>query len=361
LDALTAVKLVVGLALLVAGAEVLVRGAARIATGFGISPLVVGLTVVAFGTSASELSVSVMAALRGQPDLAFGNVVGSNICNVLLILGLAAVITPLTVDRTLVRREGPLMLVTAAALGVLALDHEISRLDGALLVLGLVAYVAYTVQVARQAKKKGAVSGPEDEAPEGPGSPAVAVVFVLAGLALLLLGSEWLVGGAVVLARAVGVSELVIGLTVVSVGTSLPEVATTVVAAARGQRDLAVGNVVGSNIFNVLCVLGATALVSPRGIPVATEALFFDVPVMVAASAVALPIFFSSYAIERWEGGLLLGLYAAYVTYLVLAAQSHAALGTFSGIMLAFVLPLAALAVGGTAVQSWRRQRAAPG
>ncbi|MCB9651964.1 MAG: calcium/sodium antiporter [Deltaproteobacteria bacterium] len=356
MDALTVIKLVAGLALLVGGAELLVRGAARIATGFGISPLVVGLTVVAFGTSASELSVSVMAALRGQPGLAFGNVVGSNICNVLLILGLAAVVTPLTVARTLVRREGPLMVAAAAAMAVLALDHEIGRLDGALLVLGLAGYMAYTVRVARQSRRE-ALSGPEAPV-EGPAGPGLAVLYVLGGLGMLVLGSEWLVSGAVTLARAMGVSDLVIGLTVVSIGTSLPEVATTVVAAARGERDMAVGNVVGSNIFNVLCVLGVTALVAPHGVPVPSEALFFDLPVMVAACVVALPIFFSNYAIERWEGALLLAYYAAYVTYLVLAAQSHDALDTFSGVMLLFALPLSALAVVGTALQSWRRQRA---
>ncbi len=354
MDTVTTLQFLAGFVLLVAGAEVLVRGAASIATGFGISPVIVGLTVVAFGTSASELSVSIMAASRAQPDLAFGNVVGSSICNVLLILGLAALVTPLTVDRAIVRREGPLMLGSALLMGVLALDHELSRLDGLILFSLLLAFIGFTVQGARKDK---AAAESAEAPPDGPKGVLKAGLFVLVGLAMLVGGSEWLVKGAVSMARTLGVSELIIGLTVVSIGTSLPEIATTVVAALRGQRDLAVGNVVGSNIFNVLCVLGLTAIVAPRGIQISPNALYFDLPIMIAACAVSLPIFFSDYAIERWEGGVLFGAYIAYVAYLALDAQGHAAVQGFGQVMLLFAVPLSVMAVIATAFQSWRRGR----
>ncbi len=331
---------VAGLVALVAGAELLVRGAARLAYAFGISPLVVGLTVVAFGTSAPEIAVSVGAATRGQVDLAVGNVVGSNIFNVLFILGLSALITPLVVARQLIRQEVPLMIGVSVLLLVFALDGRIGRLEAATLCAGM---VGYTVFLVRQSRAEAAVlraGGAETVAPARQCALVLDAVFVLGGLALLVLGAGWLVEAAVSLARWLGVSELVIGLTIVAAGTSLPEVASSIVAAIRGERDIAVGNVIGSNLFNILACLGIAGLVAAEPLAVAPAVRTFDLPVMVAVAFVCLPVFFTGASIERWEGAVLFGYYVAYTAYLILRSAEHDALPAFSAVMAGFVIPL---------------------
>ncbi|MFN7989246.1 MAG: calcium/sodium antiporter [Thermoanaerobaculia bacterium] len=354
---LTIVLFLAGIVLLVVGADLLVRGASRLALAAGVSPLVVGLTVVAFGTSAPEMAVSVKAAVTGQADIAYGNVVGSNVFNVLFILGLSALVAPLLVDRQLMRRDVPIMIGTSLLLPALAFDGRIGRLDGALLFAGIVAYTLYSVvQSRREAAARREADPGEKPGPTGPA--AVNVLLVLGGLAMLVLGARWLVGGAVELARAFGVSELVIGLTIVAAGTSLPEVATSVLAAFRGQREIAVGNVVGSNVFNILCVLGLAGLVAPGGVPVAPQALAFDTPVMIAVAVACLPIFFTGHVIARWEGGLFLFFYAAYTAFLVMKATSSASLPALQGAMVWFVLPLTAVTLGVLTVLAFRRQRA---
>ncbi len=332
---------VLGLTVLVVGADVMVRGASRLAVSFGISPLVVGLTVVAFGTSAPEMAVSVGATLAGNADLAIGNVVGSNIANVLLILGISALITPLLVAEQIIRQEVPIMIGASLLMVVMALDGHISRFEGALLFALVVAYTVFLIRQSRRASK-----ATEDEfADEIPTSNwdrhwSVQLALVAGGLALLVLGADWLVNAAVGVAKIFGVSDLVIGLTVVAVGTSMPEVATSIVAALRGQRDIAVGNVVGSNVFNIFAVIGATGLVSSAGIPVPEAARNFDLWVMLAVAFACLPILITGREIARWEGGVFLAYYAAYTAYLVLAAQQHDALQAFSGVMLSYVMPL---------------------
>lgn len=354
MSAMTVVLFVAGLGLLVLGAEWLVRGASRLAAALGISPLVIGLTVVAFGTSAPEVAVSVKSAWAGQPDLALGNVVGSNIFNVLLILGASAVVTPLLVSSQLIRLDVPVLIGLSVLTLLLAGDGSIGRLDGAILFAGAVAYTAFQI---RQSRKESAAIRDEYAQEYGPkpSSTAANLAFVGAGLALLVLGSRWLVNGAVAFAQALGVSELVIGLTVVAAGTSLPEVATSILAAFRGERDIAVGNVVGSNIFNLLAVLGLAGLVAPSGLPAPAALLRFDLPVMVAVAIACLPIFASGATIARWEGALFLFYFAAYTAYVVLAAQQHDALPAFSAAMEAFVLPLTAVTL---AVVGWRAWRA---
>ena len=269
---MTFVYLIAGLVLLVAGAEVLVRGAARLAAQFGISPLVIGLTVVAFGTSAPETAVSVQASLNGSGDIAIGNVVGSNIANVLLILGMTALVAPLVVSRQLIRLDVPIMIGASLVTFGLAWDGQLSRIDGAIL---FSAVVIYTLFLVISSRRESAAAADDEFAKEfgldEPAKPHAGLInagLVLAGLVLLVVGSNFLVEGAVALARALGLSELVIGLTVIAVGTSLPELATSIMAAFRGERDIAVGNIVGSNIFNLLCVLGLASLVSPQAIGV---------------------------------------------------------------------------------------------
>ena len=357
---MTVMLLLLGLALLLVGAEMLVRGASRLALATGMSPLVIGLTVVAFGTSTPELAVSIGAANSGVPDIALGNVVGSNITNVLLILGVSALIAPLIVARQLIRVDVPIMLGVSVLALVLALDGGIGRVDGAILAALLVGYTLLQVRLGRSDPAAGdtaldTVNGP----PRGTRAWVMNVALVGGGLALLILGANWLVDSATLIARQFGLSELVIGLTVVAVGTSMPEIATSIIATIRGQRDLAVGNVVGSNIFNLLGVLGLAAVISPTGIPVSPAAVNFDIPVMIATAVACLPIFFTGHSIQRWEGAVFLGYYVAYTAYLLLDAAGHDALPDFRLAMLWVVMPLTVVTLS---VVTWRhlRSRAAP-
>ena len=342
-----------GLAVLVVGADVLVRGASRLAVSFGVSPLVVGLTVVAFGTSAPEMAVSVGSALAGTPDLAIGNVVGSNIANVLLILGISALITPLLVDEQIIRQEIPIMIGASALLVVMALDGNIGLLESIVLFALVIAYTVFLVIQSRRASK-----AVQDEFETGiPTSTwdshwAVQIGLIAAGLAMLVVGADWLVDAAVAFARAFGVSDLVIGLTVVAVGTSMPEIATSIVAAMRGQRDIAVGNVVGSNVFNILAVLGAAGIASGAGLPVSEAARNFDLWVMLAVAFACLPIMITGREIARWEGVVFLAYYAAYTAWLVLQAQQHASVPAFSGIMLGYVMPITVITIVVSIVRS---------
>jgi cation:H+ antiporter len=362
-ELLTIALFLAGIVLLILGAELLVRGAARLAVGAGISPLVVGLTVVAFGTSSPELAVGVQAALSGDANVALGNVVGSNIANVLLILGLAALIAPLMVAPQIIRQEVPLMIGASVLVLLLAFDGALSRVDGALLLAGMVLYTVFTLLQARRASR--GVREEYAQAIDGDARGArrrwpLDIALVLVGLVLLTLGADWLVGGATAFATALGVSDLVIGLTVVAVGTSLPEIASSVLASLRGERDIAVGNVVGSCLFNVLAVLGVTAAASPTGVTVPQAALQFDLPVMLATAVACLPIFVHRGAILRWEGAVFLGYYVAYTVYLLLSASHHALLGPFSMVMLAFVVPLTVitvLVITGRFVHAERRAR----
>jgi cation:H+ antiporter len=368
-----ALSILGGLAVLTAGAEGLVRGASRLALLAGISPLVVGLTVVAYGTSTPELVVSVKAALGGNPDIAVGNVVGSNIFNVLFILGVSALIAPLVVARQLVRLEVPIMIGVSVLLWALALGGRLARVEGLVLFAGIVAYTIWTIRrsvreqaAARTAPAPGGGVGPAGGAAPAGGAPPrgaravlTSVAFVLGGLVLLVVGGRWFVDGSIALARTLGVSDLVIGLTIVAAGTSMPEVATSILATIRGERDIAIGNVVGSNIYNILAILGFSAIVPSEGLPVAASMRAFDLPVMTAVAVACLPIFFTGYSIGRLEGLVFLGGYAAYTAYLILAAAQHDALETYSAVMLWFVLPLTALGIG---VSLWRalRGRSAP-
>ncbi|WP_345294285.1 calcium/sodium antiporter [Luteimonas vadosa] len=354
---MTVLLLLAGFVLLVAGAEALVRAAVRLAGATGLSPLVIGLTVVAYGTSAPEFAASLGAALTGVPDLALGNVIGSNIANVLLILGATALAAPLVVSRQMVRLDVPIMVGVSLLAFALAADGRLGRGDGLLLLAG---GVGYSVLLVWMGKRK-----PDDAvAPEVETTPVRwgrDIGLLLSGLAALVLGARWLVEGAVAVAGLFGMSELVIGLTVVAVGTSLPELATSILAAMRGQRDLAVGNIVGSCIFNLLLVLGATAAIAPGGIAVGGGVLGFDLPVMTAVALACLPIFFTGHEIARWEGALFLGYYIAYTAYLWLDSTHNAALPMYSLAMMAFVVPLTVVTLAIVTLRAWRHRRGRSG
>jgi cation:H+ antiporter len=312
------------LVFLVLGAEFLVRGASRTAAALGISPLIIGLTVVAYGTSMPEMAVSTIAGLTGAEDISVGNVVGSNIFNILLILGISALITPLVVSEQLIRLDVPLMVIVSIAVFLLGMDGRISRLDGMLLTASIALYTLSLIAINRRQQRTKLQEDIGKDSPKGLsgwGFWLLNLAQVIGGLSLLIFGSQLLVTGAVSIARHFGISELVIGLTIVAAGTSLPELATSVVASMRGERDIAVGNIVGSNIFNLLAVLGVSAAVSARGIGVSQAALSFDFPVMLAVSVLCLPIFFTGSKIDRREGFVFLALYLAYLWYLAVSSS----------------------------------------
>lgn len=345
MTAFEVVQFGVGLIALLVGAEVLVRGASRLALRLGLSSLVVGLTVVAFGTSSPELAVSTVAAFDGRAGVAVGNVVGSNLCNMLLILGLTAVIQPLRVDRWLVVRDGPLMLGLSVLMTIFMASGDVGRLEGGLLFALLVAYLAVAILQARASEPPAAELDRAAELTATPGALVRDLLRIIVGLALLTFGSDWLVESASAGAIALGVSELVVGLTVVSIGTSLPEIATSLLAAARGERDLAAGNVVGSNIFNMGCVLGVAGLVSPEPIAVSEPAQAFDLPWMLVTGTLVLVFLAAQRLVTRLEGATLAGLYLLYLVALVLDAQGVVPLATASTRWLASGVLLAAPAL----------------
>ncbi len=336
--------LALGLAVLVAGAELLVRGASRLAAAAGVSPLVIGLTVVAFGTSAPESAASLRASLSGAADLAVGNVAGSNIMNVLGILGISALAAPLAVHRQVVRRELPIMVAATGLAWGLSLGGNLGRAAGIGLLLGVVAYTAYLL---REARKDVANREQAADKPRGARALARAGALAAVGLIMLVAGADWLVDGAAGLARGLGVSELVIGLTVVAAGTSLPELATSVAAALKGERDLAVGNVVGSNIFNLTAVLGLAAVAAPAGVAVHPQLLRYDFPVMMGAAVACLPVCLTGLEVSRAEGALFLLSYLLYVALVVWQAVGQAPLEP------AHLAALALLPAVGAALLSW--------
>lgn len=351
--------LIGGLTCLTIGAETLLKGATRLAVAWGITPLVVGMTVVAYGTSAPEVAVTVQAVYSDppQPDLAIGNVVGSNISNILLVLGIASLVAPLLVSRSLVRFSVPIMIAAAGLVWGMSLDGQIGKLEGIGLLSGAVLFSVISVLRSRAQTAARARAYPGDLPPPVTRTGRTTIlnlVAIGAGLALLVLGSRWLVEGATQIARLLNVSELIVGLTIVAVGTSLPEIATSLVASIRNQRDIAVGNVVGSNIFNLLLVLGFCATLSPEPVRVQSSALRFDIPIMFAVSLAAWPIFYTEWTIKRWEGFAFLVFYGAYTMFLYLQATQHGALNQYTTAMVYFILPISALVLVVFAFRHWQ-------
>lgn len=300
-----------GLVLLALGAEGLVRGSVSLALRMGVTPLVIGLTVVAFGTGSPELVVCIEAALKGDSSIALGNVIGSNISNVALILGIAAMVRPMRARSALVRREVPVMIGITLLLCLLMWDGMLSRIDGLLLVAGAIAYTAVAYAAARRSKDDALAEEVSAEVGTKPKRKVwLDLLFIAVGIAALVLGANFLVDGAVIVAEWFGISRIVIGLTVVAIGTSLPELATSVVAANKGEADVALGNVVGSNVLNILAILGITAIIHP----ISTAGLRpLDIAVFIATAVLLLPILRTGMVLKRWEGGVMIAAYAAYV------------------------------------------------
>ncbi|MBE9146205.1 calcium/sodium antiporter [Planktothrix mougeotii] len=350
--------LIGGLVLLVGGAELLVRGASNIAAMLRIPSLLVGLTIVAYGTSSPEMAVSIQSSFAGQANVALGNVVGSNIFNILIILGISALIAPLMVASQLIRLDVPIMIGVSILTLMFGSDGTISRVDGTILFIGAIVYTLFLIY---EAKKQKDEESSENQSPTYveniPKNWLINIALIGVGLVLLVQGSNWLVESSITIAKALGVSDLVIGLTIVAAGTSLPELASSVVASIKGERDIAVGNVVGSNIFNILAVLGLSSAISPDGIPVATAALNFDIPVMIAVAISCFPIFYSGKSIARWEGILFLAYYVAYSSYLILDSSQHSQLPWFNFVMISFVIPITILTLIVTTVRSYQAKR----
>lgn len=367
--------LAIGLVLLVVGADGLVKGAARLAASIGIPSLVIGLTVVAFGTSAPELAVSIRSALAGQSEMAIANVVGSNIFNVLFILGLAAIITPLAISRQLIRQDVPLMVLASMLVFYMIRDGVLSRLDAGILVVLLLAYTVFLFVQGKRTEATERASGANNTVAPSVSGAALSdaasteqddevdalirgthptwqnLLWIVGGLACLVAGANLLVNSAVNIARAFAVSEAVIGLTIVAVGTSLPEVMTSIVASIKGQRDIAVGNVVGSNIFNLLAVLGVSGVLSSNGLAGNEQLVQQDFPVMLAVALLCVPLFFTGAILSRIEGALFFILYLAYTLFLIGGALHAPWLASVQGIIVYALIPLTVVVVIGSLVK----------
>jgi len=308
------ILLLLGLILLFIGTEGLIKGSSALALRFGISPLVVGLTVVAFGTSSPELVVSINSSLEGNGGIALGNIIGSNICNIALILGTSALIKPLIVQAQVVKREIPIMIAVSILLFILSLNNEISRLEGLIFFAGIIVYIIISIYLSKKEKNSEVKKEFEENITKQGGKLWKSVVFVIAGLGLLAVGAKIFVDGAVAAAERMGVSQVVIGLTIVAIGTSLPELITSVVAAFKNEADIAIGNIVGSNVFNILSILGVTAIINPVS---TSDAGLIDFSLMLLTAILLLPLSWSGYKLSRWEGGFFFAGYVIYMLYLL--------------------------------------------
>jgi cation:H+ antiporter len=340
--------------LLVLGAELSVRAAVSLATMLAVRPLFIGLSFVALGSSAPQMAVGLQAAFSDSPDIAVGSVVGGSIFNLLVTLGLCALIIPLRVTRQLVRVDLPLMIAASALVFGLAWNGTLGALDGAILLLGLLTFLMIVLRQSGQgfAYRKSA----SETGARKPGPALLRLAALVVGIACLIVGSHLLVAASVVLALDLGLSERVIGLTVIAVSTSLPCLATSLIAALRGQRDIAVGNVIGSSLFNLLGVLGITALIAPVSLSVSPNALDFDLPVLLGVTALCLPLFYSGYRITRAEGLMLLLLYLLYALHIVSFTTGMPLAERLERLMLQFVLPVLALVIVYSTARAWRRQ-----
>lgn len=318
------VLFIVGLVLLIGGAELVIRGAKQVAATLGVSPMFIGLTIVSIGTSAPELAIGVIAGLRGNGGLAVGNIAGTNLVNLLFILGLSALIRSLPLKSQILKLELPAIVVAAVLMMVLAWDGVLSRWDGLIMLAAGVGYTTALFIVTSRTSTSAAKPQPEHSAEESPPAQpnwtgnARQVAILVVGLGLTVLGADWLVRGAVEIAESLGVSPTVIGLTIVAIGTSAPELVTTIISTFKNDRDVAVGNLLGSSIYNILLILSISCLVSPRGLPVERRLILFDIPLMAGVAILAIPVFITGKRISRVEGGVCVAVYAAYLTWLVL-------------------------------------------
>ena len=326
------------------------RAAVRLAASLKVRPLIIGLTIVAFGSSAPQMTVSLQATLAGNTDIAVGSVIGSSIFNVLVTLGLSALIIPLRVSLQLVRLDIPVMILAGLLVFILAANEELTPIDGLFLLIALLAYLAVLHYQPRHSRRPRTL----DTVAQAPWLSSV--LLMLGGFLILALAGHLLLGAAVDVASDLGLSERIVGLTLIGVGTSLPCLATSLIAALRGQREIAVGNVIGSNLFNLLGVLGLTALLAPSPLSVSPNALDFDLPVMLGVVVLCLPVFYTGYRVTRAEGLVLLGLYLAYGLHVMSFTTGMPLANKLEQLMLHYVLPALVVFLVFTSLRAWRRQ-----
>lgn len=342
---MTVVLFIAGLVGLIGGAELFLKAVDHFGLKWGVSPLIMGLTVVAFATGAPELAISIKAATSGNADLVLGNIIGSNIANILLILGITSLISPLNITRRVVRIDVPIVIGASALVFVLAMDGSLSSIDGIILMIGLLVYSVFTFfQIKKSRDEENAnepfeFEGSVDDLAKGVYFYIKNIGLLLIGLTLIVLGSNWMVDSAVSIALSLGISQLVIGLTIVSIGTSLPEVATSLSSARKGNADIAVANVMGSNLYNILLTLGLTLIIAPEVLTVSKAAINLDLPFMVAVSIVCIPIFIAGFNLTRTDGLIFLFYYVTYLSYLVLEALGSSAVPFIQKGMLFAVVP----------------------
>ncbi|MBO6792629.1 MAG: calcium/sodium antiporter [Balneolaceae bacterium] len=341
---MTIVLFVLGLIALIAGAELFLKAVDHFGLKWGVSPLIMGLTVVAFATGAPELAISIKAAMSGSADLVLGNIIGSNIANILLILGITALIAPLNITRRVVKVDVPIVIVASATVYFLAYDGELTTTDGLILLLGLIGYSFYMfVQIKKDANEEVEEVFEYETTPDQLAKGAYFYIknigLLLIGLVMIVVGSNWMVDSAVTIATILGMSELVIGLTIVSIGTSLPEVATSLSAARKGKADIAVANVMGSNLYNILLTLGLTLIIAPNVLAVSADAIRLDLPFMVAVSIACIPIFIAGFNLTRRDGALFLIYYSTYLSYLVLDAMNSSFVPILQNSMFYVIIP----------------------
>ena len=344
---MTIVQFILGLVGLIAGAELFLKAVDRFGLKWGVSPLIMGLTVVAFATGAPELAISIKAAFSGSADLVLGNIIGSNIANILLILGITAIISPINITRRVIRIDVPIVITISVVVYLMSIDGGLSTVDGVILLMGFLAYSYFTyVQIknnSNEEEKEGETFQyhlSPDELEKGTFFYIKNGGLLLIGLALIVLGSNWIVDSAVIIARILGLSELVIGLTIISIGTSLPEVATSLSAARKDNADIAVANVMGSNLYNVLLTLALTLIIAPNVLAVSKDAITLDLPFMILVSMACIPIFIAGFNLTRMDGALFLGYYITYLTYLVLNAIKSPIVSAMEDVILYVAIPL---------------------
>tara|TARA_R110000868_G_scaffold383578_2_gene650594 strand:- start:10189 stop:11274 length:1086 start_codon:yes stop_codon:yes gene_type:complete len=340
---MTVLLFIGGLVSLIGGAELFLKAVDHFGLKWGVSPVIMGLTVVAFATGAPELAISIKAASSGSADLVLGNIIGSNIANILLILGITSLIAPINITRRIIRIDVPIVIGASLLLFILAFDGVLSSFDGIILISGLVAYSIFTYFQIRKGKEDETdvfeFAESVDDLAKGSFFYIKNISFLLVGLALIVLGSNWMVDSAVTIARLFGLSELVIGLTIISIGTSLPEVATSLSAARKGNADIAVANVMGSNLYNILLTLGLTLIIAPNFLDVSQKAIDFDLPFMLAVSIVCIPIFVAGFNLTRMDGFLFLFYYFSYLVYLTFDAIESSFIQQIESIFIWVVIP----------------------
>jgi cation:H+ antiporter len=343
---MTVFLFILGLAVLIGGAELFLRAVDKFGAAWSVSPVVMGLTVVAFATGAPELAISLQAAVDGKPDLVLGNILGSNIANILLILGIAGLVNPLKITNRIIRVDVPMVIIASTLLFVLAMDGLLSPLDGGIIFGALILYSIFMYFQIRKDRINNKLNGLAEQTDVD--EPVTTlfygkyILMLLGGLVLIVMGSRWMVASAVEIAGILGISELIIGLTIVSIGTSLPEVATSVAAVRHGDSDTAVANVMGSNLYNILLTLSLTVLIAPGAIDVSQEAINLDLPIMLIVAIACLPLFWPGKELGRKEAVGFLFYYGAYMTYLVFLAMQHPLKQTMETVMVWWIFPITA-------------------